>query len=274
MLPDRTWRPEAVLWLIMALACTMALTAAAATSFGVQTGDYFGRFVASTLGFHGALLLAMPFFLRFHHLSWNQAFGLRPNHPARVVGLALAVTALTLPVCWVLSWGSSLLLTRLNWNVEAQKAVTTLQSTPGLGRQIFMAAMAVGVVPMAEEVLFRGILYPMLKHALRRRTPSLEPGGAEEAPGLENASRWGWGSSAGPESCLESVKRLWPAMAVSGALFGAIHLHLPTFVPLAVFGFVLAALYEFTGSLFAPILSHSLFNLANLFFIMIAEQAT
>jgi membrane protease YdiL (CAAX protease family) len=49
---------------------------------------------------------------------------------------------------------------------------------------------------------------------------------------------------------------------VSAVAFGAVHGNSVVFVPLVAFGLVQAWLYERTGSLLAPIIAHSLFNLA------------
>ena len=58
------------------------------------------------------------------------------------------------------------------------------------------------------------------------------------------------------------AKRYHPAIAVavSGAIFGGIHLQLFAFPILFLLGVLLALLYKFTGSLWAPILMHFCIN--------------
>lgn len=80
--------------------------------------------------------------------------------------------------------------------------------------------LACVIGPMAEEAFFRGVLFA----ALRRR-----------------------------------VSR-WSAMAVSGALFSAVHLNVVGFIPMWLLGCLLADLYERTGSLLSPIAIHVLHN--------------
>jgi membrane protease YdiL (CAAX protease family) len=112
-----------------------------------------------------------------------------------------------------------------------QEAVTTLQSELGVPQQIYMAGAAVLLVPFAEELLFRGVLYPTIKGL-----------------GWPRAAFWG-----------------------TAILFGAVHMTLMTFVPLAFLGLCLNWLYEKTENLLAPIFAHSLFNLANLILLVLAR---
>ena len=53
-------------------------------------------------------------------------------------------------------------------------------------------------------------------------------------------------------------------------LFAAVHIHAATFVPLFVFGLILAWIYERTDTLLAPILTHSIFNTIN--FVLFINQ--
>ena len=82
------------------------------------------------------------------------------------------------------------------------------------------ALLACGVGPVAEELLFRGVVYP----TLRRRT--------------------------GPVI----------AMLVSAAVFSAIHTSLVGFVPIMGLGVLLAYLYERTGSLISSLTVHIVHN--------------
>ena len=81
--------------------------------------------------------------------------------------------------------------------------------------------VAVVMAPVFEEIVFRGFLFR----------------------GFANS--WGW---------------VWGALA-SAAIFGAAHLQLDVFLPLAALGFVLAWAYKKTGSLWTCITMHALFNL-------------
>jgi membrane protease YdiL (CAAX protease family) len=50
------------------------------------------------------------------------------------------------------------------------------------------------------------------------------------------------------------------AAGISATLFALIHLQWPLFVPLVVLGFLLAALYERSNSLWPPIVTHVMLN--------------
>ena len=82
------------------------------------------------------------------------------------------------------------------------------------------AALACVIGPLAEEFLFRGVLYP----AIRQRSSRLV------------------------------------AMLISGAVFSFIHTNLLGFLPIMVLGCLLADLYERTGSLAGPLFVHALHN--------------
>lgn len=84
----------------------------------------------------------------------------------------------------------------------------------------WLAATAVIVAPVVEEVCFRGLLYP----ALRRRL------------------------------------RMPAAMAVSSALFAAVHMPPTVWLPLAILAVALAWLVEATGSVVPSIAAHMALN--------------
>jgi membrane protease YdiL (CAAX protease family) len=95
----------------------------------------------------------------------------------------------------------------------------------------WLAVMGLGgvVIPVAEEVVFRGCLYPALRRPL---------------------------GTAG-------------AAALSALVFAAMHLELGALVPIFFIGVVLALFRERTGSLAAPIFVHVLNNLLSFSFILL-----
>jgi hypothetical protein len=88
------------------------------------------------------------------------------------------------------------------------------------------------VAPLAEEIVFRGILYPTIKQA-----------------GFPRTAWW-----------------------VTSLFFGAIHLNWVAFVPLTVFSLLLIYIYEKTGSLWASITAHSLFNFTSFAMLMVTAS--
>ena len=94
-----------------------------------------------------------------------------------------------------------------------------------LGWQVIMAVTAGAIVPIGEELLFRGLAQSLLRRHF------------------------------GP----------WPAVLVASAIFAAVHYTQPQAVPsLFVLAVVMGYNYERTGRLLAPILIHAFFNAANL----------
>jgi len=88
---------------------------------------------------------------------------------------------------------------------------------------LLSAALTCVIAPVSEEVLFRGYVF----------------------------------------SALRNWRGTWPAAAITGLTFGAVHLgSAPTvdLVPLAALGFGLCLLYRATGSLYPCIAAHSLNN--------------
>jgi membrane protease YdiL (CAAX protease family) len=94
------------------------------------------------------------------------------------------------------------------------------------------------LAPIGEELLFRGLLQSGIKKLM--------------------FVRWG------------SWCHRWIAIAVSAAIFGAMHTGTPHHIPsLIVLGVILGYLYERSGSLVLPILVHVLFNSKTLLWMAI-----
>jgi membrane protease YdiL (CAAX protease family) len=88
---------------------------------------------------------------------------------------------------------------------------------------VSLALIAIGAVvlaPVIEEVLFRGFLYRNLRDMMSRPL----------------------------------------ALALSGMVFGLVHFHGDYILPLAGLGVALALVYEWSGSLWVPIIAHAAWN--------------
>ena len=103
---------------------------------------------------------------------------------------------------------------------KVQETVTVFQKEKNVTVIVLMAIAATFVAPICEETVFRGYLYPVAKKYV------------------------------GP----------WVAALCSALIFSAAHGSLAALLPLFVFGLLLVALYEFTGSIVAPMSVHFLFN--------------
>lgn len=102
----------------------------------------------------------------------------------------------------------------------SQDLVRVLQQSTDTTLLITLGIAAVIVAPLTEEIVFRGYLYPAIKHFA--------------GPGV--------------------------AAFGSALLFAMAHNNLPSLLPLFLFGLILSSIYERTGSLWAPIAAHALLN--------------
>jgi len=242
MLSEKKWEPMQVLMLgalvFLSLAGGVLLAEIASQLLKSRldlNGTLLLRLVASVIGFHGMALVWVHFFLRKHQITWGAAFGLTRERAVPSLVTALAVLPAVLAGVILLSLGSEWTLRQLHeylgWSwlqPEAQTAVQLLQEQWHPGLIALQGIVAVVLAPVAEEVLFRGVLYTAIK---QRGHPAIA---------------------------------LW----ITSVLFGAIHFYPVGFLSLILLAVVLVAVYERTQSLLAPILVHALFNGLNFYLIV------
>jgi len=238
MLSLKPWRAEAVIQFIagvfvclgLGVVTVMGLRQAGVAAF--QSPDSFACVLAATLSFQGATWILIFLFLKFHDVDWRDAFGLRDAHLSRSLALAVGVVAVMLPVVLGLQWASVQVLGKLGWQPEEQRAVDLLVNAGSGWLRVYLAFFAVVLAPVAEEFIFRGMLFPFVKQ-------------------------------------LGFPKLAWIGVSL---LFAFIHLNAPTFVPLFVLALALTWLYEKTNCLLASITVHSLFNATNLIILFLQTR--
>jgi len=131
----------------------------------------------------------------------------------------------TLPLIWIVNllWGKLLSILEsagLVDEVRPQELITVFALGGDFMAIAILAASAVLLAPIVEELIFRGCLYRFLK----------------------------------------SQTTLLPAQILSGTLFALMHPYLVSFVPLVVVGVLLARIYESSGNILTAIIYHALFN--------------
>lgn len=171
------------------------------------------------LSFQGLALLLVGRFLREHQVGWTEAFGFRIGWKHAALVGALAAFAV-LPPGLVLQWVSVKAMTSFGVDPAEQTAVQVLRGTETWLDRLLLGFAAIVLAPVAEEILFRGILYPAVKQA-----------------GYPRLALWG-----------------------TAILFAAVHMNIMIFLPLTFLALVLTWLYERTGNLLAAIVAHSGFN--------------
>ncbi|HEY1490434.1 MAG TPA: CPBP family intramembrane glutamic endopeptidase, partial [Verrucomicrobiae bacterium] len=191
---------------------------------GFRHDRSFGNILAGTLCFQGASWLLIPFFLRQHGTGWVAAFGFRGPKLKHALLTALGFIIVVLPVVLLLQYASVSMLDKLGFPSEDQTAVKLLTDAKSAWTVVYLGVFAVVLAPVAEEFIFRGMLFPFIKQ-------------------------------------LGRPKLAWLGVSF---LFALIHMNAPTLVPLFVFALGLTWLYNRTDNLLAPITAHALFNATNL----------
>jgi membrane protease YdiL (CAAX protease family) len=200
-------------------------------------GTFFGYQLGGLLCFH--------FFLKWHEVGWREGFGLRK--PIRMALLGLVACLVFLPVAWSIQKMAQSALPKMSsllvdWGLlkeaikpELQTTVLVIQEkTTPVWQSVMLGILAVALAPVIEELMFRGVAFRWMRDRGRPRL-----------------ALWG-----------------------SALLFGAIHFNLLAFVPLTLFGALLAWLYQRSGNLLLPIFTHAFFNLINLMAIVYQEPIT
>lgn len=173
------------------------------------------------VGEAGMPLGAWLFGVRKYRCGW-QSLGFRRFDIKKGLLLSAAVVGVGLLISYVYE----LLLGGAE--IQASSDMYEALTESGLGTAT-LAITAVLVAPFAEEIFFRGFLFPGI------------------------SKRWGysWG------------------VVVSGALFAVAHLGSGGLVPIFILGMLLAWLYKRTGSLWPCIITHFAYNSLALLFMVI-----
>jgi membrane protease YdiL (CAAX protease family) len=238
MLSVKPWRPEAVLFLMLAQ-CLCILIGGSAVGLlqkagvsGFKSLDDFGPILVATLSFQGATWVLMAFFFRYHQVDWREGLGLKNKNLLRSLLLVLALVMVILIVAYPLQAMSIALMDKIGWKPADEEAVTLLTNASTPAAHLYLILFAVVLAPVAEEFIFRGVLFPFLKQF-----------------GL--------------------LKTAWLGASL---FFAFIHLDAAIFLPLFVLSLALTWLYEKTDTLLAPMFAHALFNAVGVIGLKFASQ--
>jgi len=109
---------------------------------------------------------------------------------------------------------------------KLQQTVKTYQEASAVTVRIMIAISAIIIAPVAEEIVFRGYIYTATKRFSNR----------------------------------------FFAAILSSLLFGVVHFNISAFIPLVFLALLLTIAYELSGSIWAPISIHALFNASTILF--------
>lgn len=223
--PSTDWPPwlgivGLVIGVLLALAASLIVEGIAVAAFGVHVSE--GAELPGSVALVDTILQDAIFVVTavllarsgLRKVSSSQ-FGLTPTSARRAAVLIL--------LTYVIFFAFSELWAALLGVSTKEKVLEQLGANEGTGLLIASAALTCVIAPIAEEILFRGLLFTSLR-------------------------KW-----RGP----------WPAAIVTGLVFGLVHGTSAPFedlLPLAFLGFSLCVLYRLTGSLYPCIAAHAVNN--------------
>lgn len=184
----------------------------------------FGNVVTGA-AIYGSIVLFLVGLLVYRNLSPAAVFGLGGERFFPMLGSALLALAAAYPVLMLVQ---AMVLGVSGGEMQPQDVVQFLQEAESPRDRLAVMTMAIVIAPVAEEVIFRGYLYPAGK-------------------------RW-----AGP----------FFSLAGTSLLFAALHGHLSSVPALFALAMCLGLAYEKTGTLLVPMVMHAVFNAVSVAAIM------
>jgi membrane protease YdiL (CAAX protease family) len=182
---------------------------------------------------------------RLHFTRQLKGFGLNIKTIVKDFFLAfvnlLTVWPLIISVMGLTSYFGELIWGQ-EYQVQQHQQLKMITEHSQVLSRILIAFTAIIIVPLLEEMLFRGLLQTTIRsyieyfHSLLIR---------KNKPEKEQA---------------KYICRAWPAIVISSVLFTINHANAGHFPALFVLGVCLGYSYEKSGSLFRPIFIHAIFN--------------
>ena len=191
------------------------------------------RLVLHSICFHLVGLGVVALSLLHRRVTWRDAFGVQPRAILRDAVLGAVFYLAVLPFVVFYALVYQAVLRGMGHEIMLQEVAQVVVGESSFWMRVYLAALAVVFAPLFEEILFRGIGLPLL------------------------ARKWGAA----------------PAIVIVSLLFAAIHLHLPSMVPLFIIAAAFSLAYIHTGSIVVPVVMHGLFNGVNVAMLMLLKGA-
>ena len=205
-IPDAICAGVLALWMISIIWNSMD------SDRGITLGAILGNSIL-----YSCLILGIFGVIGFQKESGVSMFGLEPSRFPKAAGTGLLWLVTTYPLIMAAQWFTQGVFGESD---GSQEIVRYFLEHPDPRHRVAVIVMAVIVAPVAEEIIFRGYFYGVIR-------------------------RFGG--------------RI-PALLTSSLLFAAIHVHLPSMLGLSLLAVILCLLYERTGSLWATMTMHAAFN--------------
>jgi membrane protease YdiL (CAAX protease family) len=215
---------------------------------------------------NGVLIVAIPLLLKLTSGARWADLGLKVDRFWSNVARGVVACALLLPI----SYGALFLASQI-WKPEPHPIEKLIREEGDPSTALLAVAAGVVAAPIAEEMLFRGVLLASLwKASARRRRPkTADPDLAFEwrDPLLDPIAE---DPPAKPEEITPGAWD-WAANVLASLLFAGLHApQWPAPIPLFLMSLVLGELYRRTGSLVAPIALHMAFNALAIIVLLLA----
>ncbi len=188
--------------------------------------------VAQGIVLHLAGLAFVVFTLRRRGISWRSGFGAEGRGVFAGVGRGVLFYLAAMPFLAFYAMVYHGALRHAGYHPLPQEVALVFAGERSVWIRGALAALAVVIAPVFEEILFRGVALPLF------------------------ARKWGVG----------------PAVVAVSVFFAAIHFHVPSFVPLFVIAVAFSLAYIGSGSIVVPVVMHGLFNSVNLLLLVLLKQ--
>ena len=176
--------------------------------------------IFQTLFFHLPVLGLLALLFHISGVQGKELFGIHRKKAPALLGLSVIYYLAALPLLWFYSALYQILLHQFGCDVYMQDIAQVLLAPAPWLMRAGLFFIAIIVAPVFEEIIFRGILLPFMV----RRTG------------------------------------FWPGIILVSFVFGGMHFHLPSLLPLFLLSVMFSLAYARTQSLLVPIGMHILFN--------------
>ena len=190
--------------------------------------------VLQTLALPVLTLVIISILVANKKISWQRAFGWRPEKTRQSIKTALILLFAGIPLVVLIASLMKLVLVNCGLEYEQHHILEVMSDSRPVWLRVFLVMIAVVIAPASEELLFRGI---------------------------------------GFSFCAKQSGRPFRAMILVSLLFACVHLDIFAVVPLFVISMLFSVGYLYSNSILVPIAMHSLFNGIQLFFFYVMTSA-
>ena len=198
--------------------------------------DWQSAFLANTVILIGGIgvIAVVIFLVKAHFARGLKGLGLNPKTIHRDCFAAVINLIYVWPIVYLVTQLTAFygdLIFKDNFYWPRHETLESVASHPELPLRILIIITTAAIVPVVEEMLFRGLFQTMIRSLL-------------EKP--------------------------WLSIVISSGLFAMVHQHKQHWLALFALSICLGYSYEKSGSLFRPIFIHSLYNTASIIFVLCA----